>query len=168
MSKQMQFLVLYEAVEDRILLRVKLVDGTEMKFHCTRRMVRGLFEAAGKMAEAQLAGGVAPAQKKMVADFGREHAVRQGDYKSAFRDGADHPEFGAAPRLLRGVQLTLLDNGKIRVSLQVPPKQQLNFELTGDSLWGLVHLFHGQAARGGWDLEAPINAAAPAMTGTVN
>ena len=168
MPRDLQFSVRYDAAQDRMKLMAAFPDGTEVRAWMTRRLVKNLLGMSGRVAEKMVPQQVvAPEAKKEVAQFQREAAVQQANFRKGFQGGTPHPELGEEIRLVTEVRITpkgnsvkmkiALDNGKF-VAWQIPTQ----------TYWGLMHLVERQARRAEWDLEpapAPPPAAEPRLRG---
>ena len=168
MTGQLQFEVSYLAQEDRILLRARFADAMEMKLLFTRRLVKGLLSAAGRLAEFGIAGDLTPEQRHAVADFNRQNAVADGDYASPYLGGVEHPEFGDQPKLVTGIGFSPAPDGETNVVMRVTGEQELKFKLSLDGVLGLVHLFQKQARNAEWDLPSGGEGAVARAPGRVN
>jgi hypothetical protein len=139
-----QFSANYDAVEDRILLRVTLTDGGEVRFWLTRASLRGFF--------GQVNVWLQPADSSPTAavkSFQREVSAAQADLKTPLKPGQDFP-FGEAPLLVKSISIKTTEAGvKMRFVLV---GRQADFGITEEILAGVQALLRQVVAATDWGL----------------
>lgn len=153
MSQNQQFSSTYLKVEDRLLLRGRFPDDTEVQLLLTRRLTRGLLEMVDRLSGTLVSKRVSdPAKMKIVAEFAREAAVENADYSKAYSAGRPHPLMKNGPRLVTSLSLAPQENGYIAVIVRLGKRDQINFLIAAHGLWSLSHLIAKQAKAAEWDL----------------
>lgn len=168
-TRPVQFSVNFEPVQDRLMFRSGLDDGTEIQLLFTRRIVKGLVDLVDRAAAHLVDGGAAdPVSQARLADFSREAAVQQGDFSQEYRPAPAHPMMADGPRLVRSARLTPRPDGSVDLVLGLDGGGSLTFTLESDHLWCLVDLLMRRAAAAGWGLEPPREALEDAPDRLVN
>jgi len=161
MPKDLQFSVRYDAAQDRMKLMAAFPDGTEVRAWMTRRLVKNLLGMSGRVAEKMVPQQVvAPEAKKEVAQFQREAAVQQANFRKGFQGGTPHPDLGEELRLITEIRINPKEGGGIRMKLALDNGKFVAWQIPGETYWGLLHLIERQAQRAEWDF-APKAAPAP-------
>lgn len=162
MAKDLQFSVRYDAGQDRMMLLAAFPDGTEVRAWMTRRLVKNLLGMSGQVAEKMVPQQVvAPEAKKEVAQFQREAAVQQANFRKGFQRGTPHPELGEELRLITEIRIQPKENGGMHMKLALDNGKFVAWQIPSQTYWGLMHLIERQATRAEWDF-APRQAPAPA------
>jgi hypothetical protein len=95
-----QFNAAYDAMQDRVLLRIRSSDGAEYRFWITRRYLSLLWPLLMKMADgfsARKSGD--PIARSTLAELAHGEAVGQADFASQYQEGSLFP-LGPDPVLL--------------------------------------------------------------------
>lgn len=96
-----QIQVLYNAEEDRILLRVNSTDKQEFRFWITRRfsvlLLRVLSEYA--VTDPDISLQTSPDARQTVQEFKREQAIRNAELDKPFREDSSEFPLGETARL---------------------------------------------------------------------
>ncbi len=132
-----QFNAAYDAMQDRILLRIRTSDGAEYRFWITRRFLSILWPMLIKMAEGFSARKSAdPLTHSALAELAHGQAVGQADFASQYQEGSLFP-LGAEPVLLARISLRPIA-GETQ-TLILLPQEGLGINLDLDER--LVHIF---------------------------
>ena len=162
MSKQLQFSARYDAAQDRMLLLAAFPDGTEVRAWLTRRLVRSLMGQTGKLAETMVPPQIAaPEVKKEVAQFQREAAVQQANFRKGFERGKPHPELGDDIRLVTEIRMTPKGKNGLHIRLVLDNEKYVEWLIPRETFWGLMHLIERQARRAEWNLDTTVAAPPP-------
>jgi hypothetical protein len=163
MANELQFSVRYDGTQDRMLLLASFPDETEVRAWLTRRLVGNLMGQVGKLAERMVPEQIAaPEVKKEVAQFQREAAVQQANFRKGFSRGKPHPELGEEIRLVTEIRMTPKGKNGLQVRLALDNGKFVEWAIPRETFWGLMHLVERQARRAEWNLEAAPAAAPPA------
>ncbi|MBT6204997.1 MAG: hypothetical protein HOI34_15040 [Rhodospirillaceae bacterium] len=153
MAKQLQFAVSFLPVQDRLRIAGLFPDGNEVRLLLTRRLVRGLLGSVGEVAKKMVPEEVpGPQAKKEVAKFKREAAVQQANFTTKFSGGQPHPDLGEEAQLVREIQISPEEDGKVRIRINLVKKKYIETALPADTFWGLIHLIETQAKKAEWNL----------------
>ncbi|HRH82516.1 MAG TPA: hypothetical protein PLW81_15870 [Thiobacillaceae bacterium] len=149
----------YDALEDRILLRVRTQDAVLAVLMITRRLTRGLVDGLLRSA-AQGVSRVSPAAadpmaRREVLAFEHQARVQASDFEKPF-----NPEgrslFGEQPVLVSEVRL---DGGGAANRWQLRftgrDKQRLDMALDAQGLHAVIKLFEDLLPQTGWDIAMP-------------
>ena len=155
MPKDLQFSVRYDAAQDRMKLMAAFPDGTEVRAWMTRRLVKNLLGMSGRVAEKMVPQQVvAPEAKKEVAQFQREAAVQQANFRKGFQGGTPHPELGEELRLITEIRINPKESGGMHMKLSLDNGKFVAWQIPSQTYWGLLHLIERQSHRAEWDLVA--------------
>lgn len=174
-----QLSVVYQAEQDRILLRVSSTSGEEMRLWLTRRLMVGLWPLLVKVQTEQLlkhepAGAALDAAddelKRMVAEFRKEEILQKADFDTPYQDKATLP-LGAEPLVVTDVDATPLAAGRLRLAFNEraavgggEKPRGFQVEMDPKLMQGMMHLLDKALARSQW--REPFMAAAAAPEGT--
>ena len=128
----------YDAVQDRVLLRVATSTEQEFRFWITRRFMGLLWKAITRVLEA-FAKARAPGDPLLaagLADFAETRAMQGADFATPFGGGEQFP-LGDAPILL--ARVTVLSGASGRQILRLTPEQGQGIDLVLDE--NLAQLF---------------------------
>ena len=157
MANDLQFTIRYDAAQDRMLLLASFPDGTEIRAWMTRRLVKNLIGMSGQVAEKMVPQQVVePQVKKQVAQFQREAAVQQANFRKDFAGGKPHPELGEEVRLVTEIRIAPKENNSVHMKLALDSGKFVAWQIPANTFWGLMHLVERQAQRAEWDLGAQV------------
>jgi hypothetical protein len=155
MARDLQFSVRYDAAQDRMLLLASFPDETEIRAWLTRRLVKGLMAQSGALAEKMVPPQVAaPEAKREVAQFQREAALQQANFRKGFERGKPHPQLGEEIRLVTEIRMTPKGKNSLQVRLVLDNAKFVEWMIPRETFWGLLHLVERQARRAEWALDA--------------
>jgi hypothetical protein len=157
----------YHQEQDRILVRINSIDGTEMRLWLTRRLTLALWPALNKAVVEHVArqdGNTAhlrdEASKKMLADFQREAVLKEADFSTPYVDTPETPDtatfpLGSAPLLVTEVRITPVANGPLKIAFNEQLAGQANargfqVELAPPLVHGLVQLLERALRQSAW------------------
>lgn len=174
-----QISVNYVDVEDRILLRLRTVDGLLYEAWLTRRLMTRLLvplqQAIASMTLAEVAkeATVMPEAREMLLASAQERNREQADFKTPFNEqvSEEAKPMGAQPMLIWGVEfavkqppsliMLLRDNLNRSMTLEFPEALASNvFSLimaaVAQSEWGLVDIPSGPMSVSEQELEKRV------------
>jgi hypothetical protein len=151
-----QFNAAYDAMQDRILLRIRTTDGAEYRFWLTRRFLSLLWPILMKMADGFSARKTAdPLTRSTLAELAHGEAVGTADFSSQYQEGTLFP-LGADPVLLAKITLRPLA-GETQTLLLLPNEGQgVNLDLDERLVHILARLLQQTATAGEWGLKLEV------------
>ncbi len=172
MTKLHQIQIGFDALEDRLLMRLRTTEPAEFRFWLTRRYVLVLWQALNRLMQDNIhayATITADQQGAMMA-FQKDKAELQGDFRSPFKEDGALTPLGTKPILLSGVQVRTKTEHE-RALVLVPQKGQ-GIELVLDEtlLFSLAKLLAEACSSAGWGLNLthPRQFDRPAGSPTMN
>jgi hypothetical protein len=171
-----QLSVLFDEVQDRLLVRINTHEAQEYRFWLTRRLMLRLMPALRKHwveAESRHAGLTTQpeATQHLMADFQRRAFLEKADFKQAFGQASQAPAalpLGDTPMLVTEVQITpqaaqqllLVFQHKLPGHTQV---QSAQLVLGSELLQGFLHLSQAAMQSAEWiSNDAPPHASVQA------
>ena len=148
----------YHPEQDRLLLRVSTDDGAELRFWLTRLLVKGLWPALMKTAEAVGEAGSQPdpSVRKAVLEFEHDKAVRQADFATPYKAPNNLP-LGAEPLLVTRVRVQPDGQGNAMIAMHPDTGQGMDLAMDSMLLHSFTRLVQGAVSQTDWDfrLELP-------------
>lgn len=158
-----QFNAAYEALQDRILMRIRTSDGAEYRFWITRRFLSLLWPLLMKMADSFSARKSAdPLTRSTLAELAHGEAVGQADFASQYQEGTLFP-LGPDPVLLARISLKPLVGDTQTLVLLPQEGQGINLDLDEKLVHILARLLQQAATAAEWALKLEVT---PGMAGT--
>jgi hypothetical protein len=158
-----QFNAAYDAMQDRVLLRIRTSDGAEYRFWITRRYLSLLWPMLMKMADgfsARKSGG--PIARSTLAELAHGEAVNQADFSSQYQEGSLYP-LGPDPVLLARISLKPLA-GETQTLVLLPGQGHgINLDLDEKLVHIIARLLQQAATAAEWGLRLEVT---PGMPGT--
>ena len=158
MTQLKQMRLQYDALEDRLLLRVNTSDQAEYRVWLTRRYVKVLWPVLVKLAESseQIQLQPQPEAKKAILSFQHEKAIQQADFKTAYQENPTSLPLGETPILVAKVAVKQTPQGK-RI-LCMDPLQGPGIELgLGETmLHSFCKLLADTVQKAGWDMDVEL------------
>lgn len=156
-----QFNAGYDAMQDRILLRIRTSDGAEYRFWITRRYLSLLWPILMKMAEGFSARKTTdPLARSTLAELAHGEAVGTADFNSQYQEGSLFP-LGADPVLLAKITLRPLSGDTQTLVLLPNEGQGVNLDLDERLVHILARLFQQTATAAEWGLSLDVSPATP-------
>lgn len=152
-----QFNASYDAMQDRILLRIRSSDGAEYRFWITRRYLLLLWPILMKMADGFSARKAAdPLTRSTLAELAHGDAVNQADFSSQYQEGSAFP-LGAEPLLLARISLRPIA-GDIQTLVLLPNDGQgVNLDLDEKLVHIIARLLQQTATAAEWGLKLEVS-----------
>lgn len=157
-----QFNAAYDALHDRILLRIRTSDESEYRFWITRRFLSLLWPVLMKMVDefSALKSRGEPFSRSTLAELAHGEAVGKADFKSEYKDGSRFP-LGEEPVLLAKISLMPI-RGEIQRLVMLPLEGQgINLDLDERLAHVIARLLQQTAAGADWGLKLDIAVGLP-------
>lgn len=157
-----QLQVSYVEAQDRLLVRLNTHGGQELRLWLTRSMMKKLLghllQAAGTPATPP--GSLVShdgSSSAALAQFKKQEALQQADFKTPFKAQASALPIGAAPLLATTVHIAPLAGGSLRLGFEDTSDASSashGFEVTLDAplLHGFMHLLDLALKEADWGL----------------
>lgn len=147
----------YQAVEDRMLLKVATDPASDLAFWVTRRYFKLLWEALSQALERQLSVDKAlDAQaREAVLALERQQKLAKTDFNQPFEGGAQPAEAQGQKTysLLYGVSIQMKSANLWRIALLMNDKRQAEVNLNNDMILSLMALMQRTLGAAEWDLK---------------
>lgn len=140
-----QLQVVFEAIQDRLLLRVSTKTQEEIRVHITRRFLRELWPAMTAMLFGHLGSHpAAPASGEPASAGNFEHPYQN-----------DNPilPLGSNPLLPAEAKLEPAGAGVCKLTLREPRERSFSVNLNADLLQALCSMLRATSRTAGWDLD---------------
>lgn len=158
MADVSQLQIQFDAIADRLLLRIRSADKAEFCFALTRRCVKLLWPLLLRAiaANREVRRQADPLTKSAVISFQHQTAVSQSDFSQAYRDDACCWPLGRQPILVCRARLE--PRPGLAGTLSLHPRQGRGIELalTEQLLHSLCKLLSESSRVAGWDLALDI------------
>ncbi|MBI5109771.1 MAG: hypothetical protein HZA62_13625 [Rhodocyclales bacterium] len=151
-----QFNAAYDAMQDRVLLRIRTSDGAEYRFWITRRYLFLLWPILMKMADGFSARKTTdPLVRSTLAELAHGEAVGKADFSSQYQDGTLFP-LGTDPVLLAKISLRPLAGETQTLVLLPNDGQGVNLDLDERLVHILARLLQQTATAAEWGLKLEV------------
>ncbi len=157
-----QLQVSYAMAQDRLLVRLNTQGGEELRLWLTRSMMKKLL---GHLLQASGAPATPPGpleshdggSSAALAQFKKQEALQQADFKTPFKAQANALPIGAEPLLATTVHISPLAAGSLRLGFEDKSdtsNASHGFEVTLDAplLHGFMHLLDLALKEADWGL----------------
>lgn len=154
-----QIQLVYNAQEDRILLRILSTERAEFRFWLTRRYVKLLWSILLKMLERDPSAAMHADEnvRRTMLGFQHENVVRGGEFAKPFEEGVSVMPLGANPVLLS--RISGKQPGQQQQLLCLHPEQGQGIDLGVNA--GLLHMISkllvDAVAQSDWDIKLAID-----------
>ncbi|MFI0547087.1 MAG: hypothetical protein ACH34Y_09270 [Brachymonas sp.] len=176
----------YEAIHDRILLRINTHEGQQLQLWFTQRLLRQLLPSLLRLeqqlalqsaaaANPQKTQNHSPEAQAMLADLKREEFLQRSDFATPYREPKPaQAEAALQTFLLTQVRLSMAAETQITVDFeeqleQDAPQRQLQLQLTAEIYIGMVDLLKRSVLLAQWPgmlAELSLYTPSPDATGT--
>jgi len=154
-----QIQMLYDRLQDRILMRVSTADRAEFRFWITRRYAKLLWKILIKMLERDPVAAVHVDEKVRRTMMGFQHsdAVRAGNFARQYDEAASALPLGDEPLLLSRV--TAKQNAEAQQFLCMHPEtgQGIDIAVNTELLHMISKLVIDAVGQSGWDLKFSVD-----------
>ncbi|PLY12425.1 MAG: hypothetical protein C0631_16920 [Sedimenticola sp.] len=157
MAKLEQLNIQYQPGEDRLALRIRFGDDSEINLWLTRRYSKLLLSVldsithGGQPAE----GAVSRQAQKAINEFQREAATSNADFSTEYKENASSHPLGKELVLVTRIQYTRLKEEMIKLTLGTDTDKNINLNLSQKLLHTLAKLIQVGAEKAEWALDAP-------------
>lgn len=154
-----QIQMVYNAQEDRVLLRILSADRAEFRFWLTRRYVKLLWTVLLKMLERDPAAVVHADEnvRRTMMGFKHENVVRGGEFAKPFEEGVNALPLGAAPVLLSRISGKQPGQNQQQLSLHPEQGQGIDLGVNVELLHMISKLLVDAVKQSDWDLQLVID-----------
>jgi hypothetical protein len=154
-----QIQMVYNAQEDRVLLRILSAERAEFRFWLTRRYVKLLWTVLLKMLERDPAASVHTDEKirRTMMGFQHENVVRGGEFAKPFEEGLNAFPLGETPILLSRISGKQPDQKQQQLSLHPEQGQGIDLGVNADLLHMISKLLVDAVKQSDWDLKLVID-----------
>ncbi len=151
-----QFSASYDAMQDRLLLRIRTSDDAEFRFWITRRYLALLWPALMKMADIFSARKATdPLTRNTLAELAHGEAVGKADFASRYNEGSLFP-LGTEPILLARITVKPLQGSTQTLTLLPHEGQGINLDLDEKLVHVLARLLQQSATAAEWGLNLDV------------
>jgi len=153
-AKLRQMNVQFVSQEDRLILRVRMDDDSEIHAWLTRRYTRLLLGVLNKLLDQEQGKADPVPVQAAMKSFQRDAALIGADFGTVYdRSATQHP-LGEAPVLLSSIKYQRIDRGMILLTLGLPDGKTIGFQLDSKLLHVLIRLLEEGSKSADWDLTA--------------
>lgn len=149
-----QINVQLDSAQDRLLLRVRTDDDSEILAWLTRRYTRLLLGALVKLANQGQSKGESTIAGRAVDSMQRDIALAKADFDTNYKQSAVSHPLGDEPVLLSGFSYSSTEEDLFTLSLRLPDKRSINLNLSRELLFVFIKLLDDAARKAEWDLAA--------------
>ncbi len=151
-----QIQVLYNAEEDRILLRVNSTDKQEFRFWITRRFSILLLRVLGEyaMSDPDVSLQVDPQARQTVQEFKREQANRNAEFDKPFKEDSSEFPLGETARLAFRLTRHRLEEN-LRLGIHPRQGEGINIVIDRTINANLTQLLLKAIGQAQWNLAMP-------------
>lgn len=156
-----QINVMYDAPQDRLLVRMNTSERVEYRFWITRRLVKGLWQGlVQRMQSTETARRQAvPSAKQAVVEFEREAALHKTTFDKPYAAEEMKPAMPGEPLLVFSVTLRSHPQEGHDISLMPANGAGFHLHFSDTLLHGFAKLLQDAVQRSGWDLALELPSA---------
>lgn len=153
-----QIQMVYDKVQDRILLRLSTSERAEFRFWMTRRYVKLLWDILLKMLERDpVAAQLDEKLRRTLMGFQHERAVRAGEFGRQFEERLNTLPLGEAPLLLTRITAKQSSDAQQVLCLNPEQGQGVDLGVNAELLHMISKLVVDAVAQSDWDLKLSID-----------
>ncbi|MBU0500126.1 MAG: hypothetical protein KJ558_07180 [Gammaproteobacteria bacterium] len=154
MAKLRQMNVQFVPQEDRLILRVRSDDDSEIRAWLTRRFTRLLLGILQKILAKEQPRTEPVSLQSAMQSFRRDAALIGADFATPYDSStASHP-LGVAPVMLSTIKYQRTDQGIILLTLGMPDGKTISLQLDRNLLHVLIKLLEDGANSAEWEVGA--------------
>ena len=160
--------VTYDAVQDRLVLRISSTDKTEWRLALTRRFVRLLWRALVGILEKHpdIRADLMPRVKEAMLAMQHQAAVQSADMGKAYAEDNRNLTSNTGPQLVTAARVTAKGESHTELHFRTAAGTDLRFVIDKTRLHAFCHLLVKSAVGAEWNLPLAIgDAAAVAPSG---
>jgi len=147
-----QINVQFDPMQDRLILRVRSDDDSEVLAWMTRRFTKLLLGILAELANRSRSAEKTTLAEDAVKSFQRDVALANADFSSNYDQSATSHPLGKQPVLLSSINYKPAEKGRIALSLGLPDKRSINLNLSRDLLFVFIKLLGEGGKSAEWDL----------------
>lgn len=157
-----QLQVAFDAVQDRLVLRVATTANEEIRAHLTRRFVREIWPHLMRVLNGHL-GGTVPAGEGPAADQARKG---DGTFNEPFKDDKLTRPLGNSPLMVAECQIEAPAPGRCRLVLREPRERSLTLDLDKSLMEIFCSMLRAAVNVADWGLTLDYDAPAVSTSGS--
>lgn len=156
--------VVYDAVQDRLVLRISSTDKTEWRLALTRRFVRLLWRALVGILEKHpdIRADLMPHVKEAMLAMQHQAAVQSADMGKAYAEDNRDLTSNTGPQLVTAARVTAKGESHTELYFRTAAGTDLCFVIDKTRLHAFCHLLVKSAVGAEWNLPLAIGDAAAA------
>lgn len=151
-----QLQVAFDAVQDRLVLRVSTTASEEIRAHLTRRFVREIWPHLMQVLGSHLGGTLATEE----SGTGEQARASDGSFSEPFKEDKLTRPLGSTPLLVAECQIEVPAAGRCRLILREPRERSLTLELDKHLMQVFCSMLRAAVNVADWGL--PLDYEAPA------
>ena len=160
-----QINVMYDAQQDRLLVRMNTRERMEYRFWITRRLTRGLWKGLLQQMQSTEAARrqTAPSAKQAVVEFEREAALQKTIFGNPYTNDEMQAAMEGDPLLVFSINMHVHEDGGHSITLKPSSGAGLQLRFSDTLLHAFAKLLQDAVKTSGWDLqlELPVASAMP-------
>lgn len=149
-----QLQVAFDALQDRLVLRLSTTANEEIRAHLTRRFVREIWPHLVRVLAGHLGG--TPANREAPASD--QSARNAGTFSEPFQDDQLTRPLGSTPLLVAECKIEIPDAGRCRLILREPRERSLVLELDKNLMEIFCSMLRAAANAADWGLPLEYDA----------
>lgn len=156
--------VVYDAVQDRLVLRISSTDKTEWRLALTRRFVRLLWQTLVGILEKHpdIRADLMPHVKEAMLAMQHQAAVQSADMGKAYAEDNRDLTSNTGPQLVTAARVTAKGESHTELHFRTAAGTDLSFTIDKTRLHAFCHLLVKSAVGAEWNLPLAIGDAAAA------
>ena len=154
-----QIQMMYDKLQDRILLRVSTSEHAEFRFWVTRRYVKLLWSVLIKMLERDPVAAVHVDEKvrRTMMEFQHVDAVSAGEFAKPYEEAVNALPLGEAPVLLSRISAKQNAGAQQFLCLHPEQGQGIDIAVNAQLLHMISKLVSDAVAQSNWDLQLALD-----------
>ncbi len=155
MSQISQIQMIFQPLEDRILLRLNTTDSSSFQFWLTRRYLKLLWPVLIKMlaSDRQVTVHKTVQAKKEVLSFQHQQVAQKMDYSQKFEEQSRSQPLGPEPVLLSRVSVKNKPDGTRILCMQPEQGQGIDLAMDQTLLHSICKLLQDATGKADWGLD---------------
>lgn len=155
-----QINVVYDASQDRLLVRMNTSERVEYRFWITRRLVQGLWQGLLQLMQSTETARrqTAPSGKQAVVEFEHEAALQKTHFDKPYATEEFQPAIPGEPLLVYSIKLRAQPAGGHAITLMPASGAGFHLKLSDTLLHGFSKLLQDAVNRSGWGLQLDLPA----------
>lgn len=157
-AKIQQLHLLYQPIQDRLLMRISTSNGDEYSFWLTRRFVQLLWPVLKNILESdlQISSHSDVLAKRDILLFQHEKATSQAKFTKKYVSKAQHQPLGQLPLLLTTLEAKGTDRDTTSLQLKTSDGGTINVMLDSKLTHAVCKLLADTVEKAKWDLNLQL------------